>query len=117
MYSYISFQRQDQAWLKEFETQISQRSEIMECYLMTGESDYMLRIVVHDIREFRDFMIGFLTALPNVSNLRSRFALSQIKYTTALSHCPDLAIRTLRRTKKCHAIILHKLCFYELYIL
>ncbi|MBV1829037.1 Lrp/AsnC family transcriptional regulator [Komagataeibacter sp. AV436] len=84
VFVHLSLQRQDQASLKEFETQISQRSEIMECYLMTGESDYMLRIVVHDIREFRDFMIGFLTTLPNVSNLRSSFALSQIKYTTAL---------------------------------
>ena len=54
------------------------------CYLMTGDADYMLRVVVPDIAAFERFLFDHLTRVPGVANLRSSFALKQVKYTTAL---------------------------------
>ena len=51
---------------------------------MAGDVDYMLRVVVEDLAKFQALVVDFLTLIPCVANIRSSFALSQIKYTTAL---------------------------------
>jgi Lrp/AsnC family leucine-responsive transcriptional regulator len=51
---------------------------------MTGDADYLLRVVVPDVPSFERFLIDHLTRVPGVANLRSSFALKQVKYTTAL---------------------------------
>ena len=55
----------------------------MECYLMTGDSDYLLRVVVPDIAAF-DAVYKRLIARVPLSDVTSSFAMEQIKYTTAL---------------------------------
>ena len=56
----------------------------MECYLMTGNSDYLLRVVGRDLKSLQSFITDKLAATPNVANLRSSIALKQVKYKTAL---------------------------------
>jgi DNA-binding Lrp family transcriptional regulator len=56
----------------------------MECYLMTGESDYLLRVVVPDLQALEHFILDFLSRVPGVGNIKSSFALKQVKYQTAL---------------------------------
>jgi DNA-binding Lrp family transcriptional regulator len=56
----------------------------MEVYLMTGDSDYLLRIVVPDIQALERFILDHLTRIPGIQNIRSGFALKQVKYKTAL---------------------------------
>jgi DNA-binding Lrp family transcriptional regulator len=56
----------------------------MECYLMTGDADYLLRVVVADIPAYERFLMEHLTRVPGVSSIRSSFALKQVKYGTAL---------------------------------
>ena len=51
---------------------------------MTGESDYLLRVVVPDLEAYERFLIEHLTRIPGVSNIKSSFALNQVKYSTAL---------------------------------
>ena len=51
---------------------------------MTGDADYLLRVVVPDLVAFRRFLMDHLTRIPGVSNIRSSFALKQVKYLTAL---------------------------------
>ena len=60
------------------------RSEVMECYLMTGDSDYLLRVVVPDVPAFERFLLDHLTRIPGVTSIKSSFALKQVKYRTAL---------------------------------
>ena len=67
-----------------FETAIKKYSEIMECHIMTGEYDYLLRIVVPDIPSLRAFVMNQLLSVPGVEATRSSFSLGQVKYTTAL---------------------------------
>ena len=80
----VSLKQQDRQFLDIFNAAIRTKPEIVECYLMTGEADYMLRVVVEDLAKFQALVVDFLTLIPVVANIRSSFALSQIKYTTAL---------------------------------
>lgn len=70
--------------LEIFEKTIRQRPEVMECYLMTGDSDYHLRVVVPDLPAYERFLMDHLTRIPGVANIRSSFALKQVSYRTAL---------------------------------
>ena len=67
-----------------FEKAIGDRPEVMECYLMTGDADYLLRVLVPDIRALEHFILDHLTKIRGVSNIRSSFALKQVRYKTAL---------------------------------
>ncbi|MEK9867557.1 MAG: Lrp/AsnC family transcriptional regulator [Betaproteobacteria bacterium] len=80
----VALERQVEKALELFEASIEARPEVMECYLMTGESDYLLRVVVTDIQALEDFILNFLSKIPGVGNIKSSFALKQVKYKTAL---------------------------------
>ena len=87
----VTLERQIESALEAFEKAIRERPEVMECYLMTGDADYLLRVVVPDIQALEAFILKFLTRLPGVGNIRSSFALKQVKYQTALP-LPGVAV-------------------------
>jgi Lrp/AsnC family leucine-responsive transcriptional regulator len=70
--------------LKEFEEVVATFPEVLECYLMTGDSDYQLRVMVGSLSEFEDFLRQKLTRIATVSQVTSSFALRPIVYRTAL---------------------------------
>jgi Lrp/AsnC family transcriptional regulator, leucine-responsive regulatory protein len=70
--------------LEIFERAILARPEVMECYLMTGDADYLLRVVVADLGTYERFLMDHLTRVPGVANIRSSFALRSVKYRTDL---------------------------------
>jgi len=80
----ISLQTQSKAALAEFETEIARHDEVMECYLMTGDSDYLLRVAVTDMAALERFILERLSPIPGVEKIRSSFALKQVRYKTAL---------------------------------
>ena len=80
----VRLERQVVSDLKIFEAQIDSYPEVMECYLMTGSSDYLLRVVAKDLKSLQTFITDKLAGIPNVANLRSSIALKQVKYKTAL---------------------------------
>ena len=80
----ISLERQVEEALKRFERVILARPEVMECYLMTGDADYLLRVVCADLAAYERFVLDHLTKVPGVSSIRSSFALKQVKYSTVL---------------------------------
>jgi DNA-binding Lrp family transcriptional regulator len=80
----VTLEKQEAALLARFEKEVSQFDEVMEVYLMTGDSDYLLRIVVPDIQALERFILDHLTRIPGIQNIRSGFALKQVKYKTAL---------------------------------
>ncbi len=80
----VRLERQIESSLNVFEKAVGARPEVMECYLMTGTSDYLLRVVVQNLDEFQDFVTGFLSKIPGVGNIQSSVALKQVKYKTAL---------------------------------
>ena len=80
----VSLERQIEKALQRFEGAILTRPEVMECYLMTGDADYLLRVVCADLAAYERFLLDHLTQIPGVSAIRSSFALKQVKYSTAL---------------------------------
>lgn len=90
----ISLDLQVGGRLDSFEQQIMQRPEVLECYLMTGDSDYLLRVVVPDVAAYERFLKEALTRVDGVVGIKSSFALRQVKYSTALplpTRIPDAA--------------------------
>lgn len=75
---------QDDRHLARFEAEVGTFSEVMECYLMTGESDYQLRVLVTSLAAFEEFLRHSLTKIEGVSQVTSSFALRPIVYRTAL---------------------------------
>ena len=80
----ISLKEQSKSSLAEFEQRIAQHDEVMECYLMTGDSDYLIRVVVPDIAALERFILDQLTPIPGIEKIRSSFTLTQVRYKTAL---------------------------------
>lgn len=80
----VTLASQEKTALRAFETAIRDRPEIMECYLMTGDSDYLLRVVAADLDAYQRFLLDHLTLVPGIANIRSSFALQQLVYKTAL---------------------------------
>ncbi|RLM06136.1 ArsR family transcriptional regulator [Gibbsiella quercinecans] len=84
VFIHVSLDRQIEEALQRFEQAIAERPEVMECYLMSGDADYLLRVLVNNINEIESFIINHLTRIPGVANIRSSFALKQVRYKTAL---------------------------------
>ncbi len=80
----VTLERQVEQALEQFEARMLAFDEVMECYLMTGDSDYLVRLVLPDMESLQRFIVKELTTIPGVSNIRSSFALKQVKYKTAL---------------------------------
>ena len=80
----ISLKEQSKDSLAEFERRIAEHDEVMECYLMTGDSDYLIRVAVADIAALERFILEQLTPIPGIEKIRSSFALKQVRYKTAL---------------------------------
>ena len=80
----VRLDRQDDRHLAAFEQAVTELPEVMECYLMTGESDYQLRVLVGSLAEFEDFLRGKLTPIPGIAQVTTSFALRPIIYKTAL---------------------------------
>ena len=87
----VTLEKQVERALKIFEKHIRARPEVMECYLMTGDADYLLRVVTADLAAYEKFLIGHLTRIPGVASIKSSFALKQVAYRTALPIAPEAA--------------------------
>lgn len=80
----VTLERQVETALQVFEEAVSRHPEVMECYLMTGDSDYLLRVVAPDLESYQRFLLDNLTRIPGVASIKSSFALKQVGYRTAL---------------------------------
>ena len=80
----ITLNRQEQADLAAFEEAVRRVPEVMECYLMTGDADYLLRVAVPDRPALERFILEQISPIAQVEKIRSSFALKQVRYKTAL---------------------------------
>jgi Lrp/AsnC family transcriptional regulator len=79
----IRTSRHDQEWLDAFARGAASLPEVVELYRMSGETDYLLKVVVRDIAAYDAFYKRLIAAAP-LTDVSSSFAMEQIKYTTAL---------------------------------
>jgi Lrp/AsnC family transcriptional regulator, leucine-responsive regulatory protein len=80
----VTLDLQVEGRLEIFENAIMKRPEVLECYLMTGDADYLLRVVVPDVPAYERFLRDTLTRIESAAGIKSSFALKQVKYFTGL---------------------------------
>jgi len=71
-------------YVQQFEREVVKLEEVAECYHISGDYDYILKIHVSDMEAYRDFMVTKLTAIKNIGSTQSSFVISEVKYTTAV---------------------------------
>jgi Lrp/AsnC family transcriptional regulator len=84
VFAHVRLKLHDEQTLDILEHETLGHPEIVECFSMSGESDYMMRVVVGSIDDYEHFLKKVLLHLPGVASINSSFALQRIKMTTAL---------------------------------
>jgi DNA-binding Lrp family transcriptional regulator len=80
----VTLDQQGRAALDRFEAQVRRHPEIIECYLLAGAADYLLRVAYRDAHDFERIHTEIITRLPGVSRVQSTMTLRTVKKTTAL---------------------------------
>ena len=84
VFATVTLEKQVEPALEAFEKAGTERPEVMECNLMTGEFDYLLRVVVPDLAAYERFLMDHLTRIKGIASIKSSFSLKQVCYKTAL---------------------------------
>ncbi len=80
----VSLEKQSEHPAQAFHRAVQDLPEILECHAVSGEADYLLRVVAADLKAFSDFLMHRLLRLPMVAHVRSSILLDEVKSTTAL---------------------------------
>jgi len=80
----VSLESQKLEEIEAFSKSVEDIPEVIECYLMGGASDFLLKVVVKDLQAYHQFSSGKLAVLPNVSQIKSTFVLNEIKRSTVV---------------------------------
>jgi Lrp/AsnC family leucine-responsive transcriptional regulator len=80
----VSLVRHSEGAVEQFEQLIATRREIIECHAITGEADYVIKVVAADMKAYDLFLQQHIFKLPGVSSVRSNVVLREVKYETAL---------------------------------
>ena len=75
----VRLNQQIDGLIEEFERTVNTFSEIVDCWLMTGSFDYLLRVAVADLNEFETFLTGRLTKIPGVASIESSIPIRRVK--------------------------------------
>jgi Lrp/AsnC family leucine-responsive transcriptional regulator len=81
----IKLAQHSKDYLTKFETEVKQLEEVLECFHVSGEYDYLLKVLVRDMPHFRSFMVTKLTTIQHIGSTQSSFTISEVKNTTAIN--------------------------------
>ena len=81
----VRLNHQTSATVDRFEKDILKYPQVLECDLIAGDWDYILRVAVRDLEELREFCVSSLAKMPGVVNIKSNISMKQVKYSTALA--------------------------------
>lgn len=80
----IKLVQHTKTYVTQFEEQVAGLSEVVECYHISGEYDYILKVLVKDMQAYREFMLNKLTALEHIGSTQSTFVISPVKDSTVM---------------------------------
>ncbi|MCX7174680.1 MAG: Lrp/AsnC family transcriptional regulator [Proteobacteria bacterium] len=105
VFTNVSLERHGMNQSDAFDEGVRKLDEVLECYAVTGEADYMLRVLVPDLASLSEFMMHKLLRLPGVSSVKSNVVLQEIKRTTRLplnqlKYAPTGNVTTAQRRKR-----------------
>ena len=81
----IKLEKHAKEYLTKFEREVKQLDEVLECYHVSGDYDYLLKVIVKDMPHYRSFMVTKLTTIQHIGSTHSSFNISEVKHSTALS--------------------------------
>lgn len=84
VFAHVRLKQHDEDTLNAFEQRAHDQAEIVECFSMGGESDYVLRVIIRSIEDYERFLKQVLLHMPGVASVNSSFVLKTVKLTTAL---------------------------------
>lgn len=84
VFCHIKLVQHSKEYVTTFEREILKLVEVSECFHVSGDYDYILKVYVKDMDEYRDFMVTKLTAIKYIGSTHSTFAIEQVKNTTAI---------------------------------
>jgi len=84
VFCHIKLIQHTREFLTKFESQVVKLSEILECHHVSGDYDYILKIAVRDMEEYREFLVTKLTTLEHIGSTHSTFMISEVKSTTVI---------------------------------
>lgn len=83
-FCHIKLIQHSQDFVTKFEREVVKIDEVVECYHISGDFDYLLKVHVMDMVAFREFMVKKLTTINHIGSTHSMFMINQVKYTTAI---------------------------------
>lgn len=84
VFANVRIKQHDEETLEAFEVAVREHPEVVECFSMTGESDYVLRVLARSIEDYERFFKKVMLHLPGVASINSSFAVKPVKMTTAI---------------------------------
>jgi Lrp/AsnC family leucine-responsive transcriptional regulator len=85
VFCHLKLVQHTKEFLTTFESEVVQLSEVLECYHVSGDYDYILKIVVKDMEAYREFLVTKLTTLHHIGSTQSTFMISEVKNTTVVA--------------------------------
>ncbi len=83
-FCHIKLVQHSHDYVVKFEKEVTNLDEVLECYHISGDYDYLLKVLVKDMEAFREFMVKKLTTIHHIGSTHSMFVISEVKYTTAI---------------------------------
>ena len=84
-FCHIKLIQHTQDYVVKFEKEVANLQEVMECYHISGDYDYLLKVIVEDMEAFREFMVNKLTSIHHIGSTHSMFVINEVKHTTAIN--------------------------------
>jgi len=84
-FCHVKLTQHSQDYVVKFEREVRKLEEVMECYHISGDYDYLLKVLVKDMQEFREFMVKKLTKIDHIGSTHSMFMINEVKHTTAIT--------------------------------
>ena len=85
VFCHIKLVQHSKDYLTRFENEVIQLNEVLECFHVSGDYDYILKVHVKDMDEYREFMVTKLTTLQHIGSTHSTFMIGEVKSTTAFT--------------------------------
>lgn len=84
-FCHIKLVQHTQDYVIKFEKEVANLVEVLECYHISGDYDYLLKVIVKDMGAFREFMVNKLTSISHIGSTHSMFVINEVKHTTAIN--------------------------------
>lgn len=85
VFCHVKLVQHSQEFVVRFEKEVKQLKEVLECHHLSGDYDYLLKVIVTDMQEFRAFMVEKLTNINHIGSTHSMFVINEVKHSTAIT--------------------------------